>query len=78
VETGEELFHLAGHSGEIVSMNFNSDGDKIITGSFDGTARIWDVATGECIHTLLGHQGELSCASFDFTGEYAVTGSIDR
>jgi dynein assembly factor with WDR repeat domains 1 len=43
-------------------MHFNSDGDKIITGSFDGTARIWDVATGENIHTLIGHQGELSCA----------------
>jgi WD40 repeat protein len=29
---------LKGHEGEIVSLNFNVDGDKIITGSFDGTA----------------------------------------
>lgn len=29
---------MKGHEGEIVSLNFNADGDKILTGSFDGTA----------------------------------------
>jgi WD40 repeat protein len=29
---------LKGHEGEIVSLNFNADGDKVLTGSFDGTA----------------------------------------
>ena len=46
------LFDLEGHDGEIISLNFSSDGDKIITGSFDKTARVWDVRNGELIITL--------------------------
>jgi dynein assembly factor with WDR repeat domains 1 len=52
---------LDGHKAEIVSLNFNTDGDKLMTSSFDNTAKIWDVMTGQCIHTLEGHTGELSC-----------------
>ena len=51
---------LKGHTGEIVSLNFNSDGDKIITGSFDKTAIIWDTQTGKLIHKLEDHTGEIS------------------
>ena len=70
VESGTEIYTLNGHTAEIVSLQFNSDGDLVLTGSFDNTAKIWDVNTGECIHTLSGHSAELSCTQFDFTGEY--------
>ena len=46
VEHGKEVFDLKGHKAEIVSLNFNTDGDKIITSSFDCTAKIWDVMSG--------------------------------
>ena len=31
---------LQGHEGEIVSLNFNAEGDKLLTGSFDRTAMV--------------------------------------
>jgi len=40
VETGKEFATLKGHTGEIVSLNFNADGDKLLTGSFDRTAMV--------------------------------------
>lgn len=40
IETGKEFATLKGHSGEIVSLNFNADGDKLLTGSFDSTAMV--------------------------------------
>lgn len=46
LETGKEVATLKGHTGEIVSLNFSAEGDRIITGSFDFTARIWDTNTG--------------------------------
>jgi dynein assembly factor with WDR repeat domains 1 len=60
VETGECLHTLLGHTAEIVSLNFDTQGDRIITGSFDHTVKIWDVRMGRCIHTLAGHHGEIS------------------
>lgn len=35
-----------GHTAEIVSLNFNTAGDRVITGSFDHTVKVWDVKTG--------------------------------
>ncbi len=40
VETGKEVATLKGHTGEIVSLHFNAEGDKILTGSFDRTAMV--------------------------------------
>ena len=31
---------IKGHAGEIISISFNSDGDKILTGSFDYSAKV--------------------------------------
>lgn len=33
VERGVELCTLLGHTAEIVSLNFNTDGDKVLTGA---------------------------------------------
>ena len=41
VETGKQVAKLEGHEGEIVSLHFNSDGDKLLTGSFDKTAMVY-------------------------------------
>lgn len=30
--------------------------DRIATGSFDKTAKLWDVNTGQCLYTFVGHQ----------------------
>lgn len=30
--------------------------DRIATGSFDKTAKLWDTETGNCLYTFAGHQ----------------------
>jgi dynein assembly factor with WDR repeat domains 1 len=60
VHSGECLHTLLGHTAEIVSLNFDTGGQRIITGSFDHTVKVWDVKTGRCVHTLAGHNGEIS------------------
>uniref|UniRef100_A0A8C2NJ66 Dynein assembly factor with WD repeat domains 1 n=1 Tax=Capra hircus TaxID=9925 RepID=A0A8C2NJ66_CAPHI len=34
--------------------------DKIATGSFDKTCKLWSVETGKCYHTFRGHTAEIS------------------
>ena len=49
-----------GHTNIVYCISFNNPyGDKVATGSFDKTARIWDVQTGDCLLTLEGHTEEI-------------------
>ena len=45
--TGQLLRVFDGHEAKVVSGAFSLDGRRILTGSRDGTARLWDLATGE-------------------------------
>ena len=39
-------FFSQGHSAEIISCSFNTNGDQLLTGSFDHTVSVWDTRTG--------------------------------
>jgi WD40 repeat protein len=72
-ETGKEVMHLRGHKHRVVSVRFNHDSEKVITASWDKTARIWDAATGEQLHVLSGHECGLAVALFSPDGNRAIT-----
>jgi hypothetical protein len=42
MKTGEEVLTLIGHTAGVVSLAFSPDGNKIISGGIDSTARVWD------------------------------------
>lgn len=42
------------HEGGATSVAFSSDGSWFVTGGYDGTAKIWDVAGGRLLRTLSG------------------------
>ncbi|KAG8506154.1 WD repeat-containing protein 86 [Galemys pyrenaicus] len=52
-------------------------GGLLVTGSTDGTAKVWQVASGCCHHTLRGHTGAVLCLVLDAPGRTAFTGSSD-
>jgi WD40 repeat protein len=47
-----------------------------LTGSFDNTARLWDVKTGQ-LRTVLQHEGYVQAVAFSRGGQTALTGSYD-
>ena len=64
--------------GYALQINNSSYRDKIVTGSFDRTAKIWDANTGQRYHTLKGHKMEIVCLGFDPHGMLVATGSMDH
>ncbi|KAF1991110.1 WD40 repeat-like protein [Aulographum hederae CBS 113979] len=51
VSSGEQVANLAGHSAWILSIDFNSTGEYLLSGGFDGRAKVWNVGTRTCVVT---------------------------
>ncbi len=77
VWTAEPQWILKGHSASVVSGGFSPNGRRIITGSRDDTAIIWDADTGKELLTLRGHTQDVTSARFSDDGRHALTGSRD-
>ena len=65
------------HSEAVVSAAFSPDGRRVVTASYDKTARLWDAATGKPIGDLVGHTDNLVSAAFSPDGLRIVTTSWD-
>ena len=76
-DTGESLFELEGHEGLVRSAQFSADGDRVLTASTDGTARVWDVRTGACVLVLRGGAACVERALFLPGGTKIATASHD-
>ena len=59
-------------------MAFAPDGQRIVTGSLDQTAKLWDAASGKELLSLGGHSGSLTSAGFSRDGQRIVSGSLDQ
>src|SRR6185437_859448 len=51
------IFTLDGHTGVVWGVAFSPDGTRIVTGSADATAKVWDARTGAPLLELKGHTG---------------------
>ena len=69
---------FVGHSSAVSSVSFSPDGKRIVSGSGDGTVKVWDAATGQETLTLRGHSGTVFSVSFSPDGQRIVSGSADN
>ena len=69
---------LRGHLGVVFSVAFSPDGQRIVTGSGDRTAKVWDVASGRELRTLKGHRDAVLSVAFSADGQRVLTGSDDN
>jgi WD40 repeat protein len=67
-----------GHDDAVLSLDFSPDGDRLVSGSTDDTAIIWDVASRKALHRLSGHKGDVNAARFTADASGVVTASDDN
>ena len=70
--------YLIWSSSWIKSVAISPDGSKIVTGSDDRTAKIWNMSDGQLISTLSGHTWGINAVAISPDGSKVVTGSWDR
>jgi len=76
LQNGNLLHDLKGHSDLIETVLFSSDGNKVITGSWDSTARIFDLKTA-AVKVLFGNSGKITAAVFSPNNKYALISCDD-
>ena len=78
VNTGKQVVPtLKGHSSGVLAVDFSPDGARVVTGSSDQTAAVWDAVTGERLRTLKGHTGAVRSVAFSADGQQILTSSDD-
>lgn len=66
------------HTQEVTAIAVSHDGGQIITGSNDGTAKVWNTAGGELLLTLDAHIGGVKSVAFSRDGEKILTAGADN
>ena len=62
--TGQEIRIFKGHENSVATVAFSPDGARVLTGSWDGTARLWDTIVGKELRAFKGHEGEVMSLAF--------------
>ena len=65
------------HTDNVNSVSFNLDKSRIVSGSNDGTIKIWNAITGDLIHTITLALQVVNSVAFNPDGSQIVAGSGD-
>jgi len=77
-KTSSDRKTLCGHSGPVYGMSFNRNKSFLVSGSEDGTVRLWSLHTFTNLLALKGHLLPVWDVKFSPRGYYFVSGSYDR
>ena len=67
-----------GHTGRVAAVAWSPDGKHILTGSWDNSGRIWDVATGKELQRLNGHSAVIFGVAYSPDSKLVATASGDK
>ena len=73
MNSGKEIRVLKGHTNRVVSLCFDAKGERLLSASWDKTARIWDVVSGKTLHVLAKSTIPLEKADFNADGRRVLT-----
>merc|ERR1711934_864918 len=69
---------LRGHGHFVQDVVISSDGQFALSGSWDGTLRLWDLNTGVTPRRFVGHEKDVLSVAFSADNRQIVSGSRDK
>lgn len=78
--TGELKSSLTGHLDAITSLSFAADNRRLLSGSADTTARVWDIADAKFpeVFSFGGHAAAVTGVAFNSNGTLAASCAADN
>ena len=76
--TGTQTAILSGHTNQVESLTFSSDGTSLVSGSLDDTIMLWDMQTGGVVKTFHGHTSGVCSVSISSDTTTIASGSYDH
>jgi WD40 repeat protein/DNA-binding SARP family transcriptional activator len=77
VDTGQEQFRLRGHTRGILHVAFNAGGTRLITASYDGTTKVWDITPAHELFARSAHGGMVYDVAYSPDGALLATAGRD-
>lgn len=78
LKCGKPKKSLHGHNHFVSSLALNRDGKKLISGSWDKTARLWDIPSSRCQQIFSGHRKDILTVGFSHDERMIFTGAMDN
>ncbi|HEY0320126.1 MAG TPA: TIR domain-containing protein, partial [Pyrinomonadaceae bacterium] len=76
--SGKLLRTLEGHTGNVLSIAFDPEGEMLASGSRDNTVRLWEASSGKLLRTLEGHIDAIDSVAFSKDGKLLASKSEDE
>jgi WD40 repeat protein/serine/threonine protein kinase len=76
LETGQLVRTLEGHEDGVFAVVAGRE--RFVSGSRDGSVRVWEAASGRCLAVHRGHQGRVGAVAMDEARGRIVSGGEDR
>ncbi len=79
LESGSRITTLLGHAAPVRAMQFSVDGEKLVTGSDDKTARVWDLTDAKFPELArFQHEVAVTAVTLNADATMAVSGAADN
>src|SRR5882762_10942527 len=69
---------LEGHSRGCMCVAFSPDGERLVSGSYDLTVRLWNTSTGALLQVMAGHKGSVDSVVYSPNGMLIASCSEDH
>jgi len=76
-DLSEPALTLVGHSNTVCSLAYSATNNTLLSGSYDGTVRVWQIEGANCLHVVEAHKPSVLSVAALADGSY-VSGGADK